>query len=60
MSYAVDFSSTIGIWIRAGIRISALVGIVGPALMFLASRTGRHKTLSKMGQQTNDYITQGW
>lgn len=50
----------IGTWVGAGIGIIALIGIVGPVLVFLASRTERHKTLSTMGAETNGYISPGW
>lgn len=50
----------IGTWIGAGIGIVALVGIVGPVLVWLASRTDRHKTLNAMGRDTNGYISPGW
>lgn len=60
MSNAVDLSSMIGTWVGAGIGIIALVGIVGPVLVFLASRTKRNKTLNSMGRQTNGYISPGW
>ncbi|OTB17846.1 hypothetical protein K445DRAFT_20315 [Daldinia sp. EC12] len=60
MSQVVDLASVIGTWVGAGVGVIALIGIVGPVLIWLASRTERHQTLNAIGRYTNGYISPGY
>ena len=41
------------------VGLIALIGIVGPALILLGSRTEKHKILNTIGNDTNGYISKG-
>ncbi|KAI1469337.1 uncharacterized protein F4812DRAFT_470341 [Daldinia caldariorum] len=60
MSEVVDLAGVIGTWVGAGVGVIALIGIVGPVLIWLASRTERQQTLNAMGRETNAYISPGY
>lgn len=60
MSETLDLASTIGTWIGAGVGIIALIGIVGPALIWYASTQERQKTLNAVGRDNNDYLSPGY
>lgn len=60
MSESLDLASTIGTWIGAGVGIIALIGIVGPALIWYASTQERQKTLNAIGRDSNDYLSPGY
>lgn len=60
MSETLDLASTIGTWIGAGVGIIALIGIVGPALIWYASTQERQKSLNAVGRNNNDYLSPGY
>ncbi|KAL2209806.1 hypothetical protein CC79DRAFT_462056 [Sarocladium strictum] len=60
MSSKLDLASTIGTWVAAGIGIIALIGIIGPALIWYASTRDRQKTLSRISNDNNNYISTGF
>jgi hypothetical protein len=60
MSAAENLAGVIGTWVGAGIGLLALIGIVGPVLIWLASRTERQKTLNAIGRDNNKYLSAGW
>ena len=43
---ALDIASVIGTWIAAFVAILALVGVIGPVLIWRASRTERNLAIS--------------
>jgi hypothetical protein len=60
MSDSVAIGSLAGTWVGAGVGLIALFGLLGPFLIWLASRTNRHKTLNAIGQDSHGYISRGW
>ncbi|KAK7999300.1 hypothetical protein PG990_011900 [Apiospora arundinis] len=60
MSDSLDLISTIGTWVGAGIGLIALIGIVGPALIWYASTRDKQKTLDEIGNENNDYLSRGF
>lgn len=56
---SLDVSGVIGTWVGAGIGIVALVGIVGPLLVWQATRTERFKALAAIGEDSHGFITHG-
>ena len=57
---ALDVAGVIGTWVAAFIAIVALVGIIGPILIWRASRTERHRALAAVGNDNNyDFISRG-
>lgn len=56
---ALDIAGVIGTWVAAFIAIVALVGIIGPILIWRASRTERHKALAAAANTDNEFITKG-
>lgn len=59
MARGLDLASTIGTWVGAGIGIIALIGIVGPALIWYASTRDRQKLLNAIGRDNNNYLSRG-
>lgn len=55
----LDVSGVIGTWLGAGIGIIALVGIVGPLLVWQATRTERFKALAAIGEDSHGFISRG-
>ncbi|KAG7008493.1 hypothetical protein G7Y79_00005g016340 [Physcia stellaris] len=55
---SLDIAGVIGTWAAAFIAILALVGIIGPILIWRASRTERHKALAAAAND-NEFITKG-
>lgn len=60
MSESLDLASTIGTWVGAGVGIIALIGIVGPAVIWYASTRDRQKTLNAIGRDNNNYLSPGY
>ncbi|KAK8097540.1 hypothetical protein PG984_016679 [Apiospora sp. TS-2023a] len=60
MPESLDLVSTIGTWVGAGIGIIALIGIVGPALIWYASTRDKQKTLNEIGRENNGYLSRGF
>lgn len=54
-----DVASLVGTWVAAGVAIVALVGIIGPLLVWRASRSERHKALVAIGTNNNGYVSRG-
>ncbi|KAF2645198.1 hypothetical protein P280DRAFT_531169 [Massarina eburnea CBS 473.64] len=59
MGETTDLVSTIGTWIAAALAIIALVGVIGPLLVWRASRTERHKAIAAIGKKNNGYVSPG-
>lgn len=57
---ATDIAGVVGTWVAAGLAIIALVGIVGPILVWRASRTDRHKALDALEKTSTDFISKGY
>ncbi len=57
---ALDVAGVIGTWVAAFVAIVALVGIIGPILIWRASRTERHRALAAVSNDNNyDFISRG-
>ncbi len=56
---SLDLAGVIGTWMAAGIAIIALAGIIGPILIWRASRTERHQALAGVRNSDCDFITKG-
>lgn len=59
---ATDLASAIGTWIAAFIAIVALVGVVGPILVWRASRTARYQAIAKLDAgdaENGGFVTKG-
>lgn len=52
---SLDLASTVGTWVGAGLGLIALVGIVGPLLVWRASLTARNKALSRLDAGLADH-----
>ncbi|KAF2115757.1 hypothetical protein BDV96DRAFT_659036 [Lophiotrema nucula] len=62
MTQSTDVGSLVGTWVAAGVAIIALLGVVGPILVWRASRTDRNKAidlLSDEGADSGGFVTQG-
>lgn len=62
MASGTDIASTIGTWVAAFLAIVALVGIVGPLLVWRASRTERNRALAALDSGTAEnggYVSKG-
>ncbi|KAK5112678.1 hypothetical protein LTR85_011189 [Meristemomyces frigidus] len=62
MASGTDLASTIGTWIAAFLAIVALVGVVGPLLVWRASKGSRNKALAALEAGTADsagYVSRG-
>jgi hypothetical protein len=62
MTQSTEIGSLVGTWVAAGVAIIALLGIVGPMLVWRASRTERNKAidlLSDGGADTGGFVTKG-
>ena len=55
-----SIAGTIGTWVAVGVALIALIGIVGPVLIWLGARTEKHKILRSIGSGTNGYLSQGF
>ena len=55
---SLDLAGVIGTWVAAFFAIVALVGIIGPILIWRASRTDRHKALAAAAND-NEFVTKG-
>ncbi|KPI37738.1 uncharacterized protein AB675_210 [Cyphellophora attinorum] len=55
----LDLAGVIGTWVAAGLAVIALVGIVGPLLVYRASRKERHRAITEVGRNNNSYISPG-
>ena len=56
---ALDIASVIGTWVAAFVAILALVGIIGPVLIWRASRTERHLAISTIDDDDNIFRSRG-
>ena len=56
---ALDIASVIGTWVAAFVAIIALVGIIGPVLIWRASRTERHLAIAAIDDGNNKFKSRG-
>ena len=56
---SLEIAGVVGTWVAAFFAIVALVGIIGPILIWRASRTERHKALAAVANTDNEFITKG-
>ena len=56
---ALDIASVIGTWVAAFVAILALVGIIGPVLIWRASRTERHLAIAAIDDDNNTFKSRG-
>ena len=56
---ALDIASVIGTWVAAFVAILALVGIIGPVLIWRASRTEQHLAISTIDDDDNIFRSRG-
>jgi hypothetical protein len=56
---SLEIAGVVGTWVAASLAIIALVGIVGPILIWRASRTERQKAIVNIGPRNNGYISKG-
>ena len=56
---ALDIASVIGTWVAAFVAILALVGIIGPILIWRASRTERHLAIAAVDDDNHTFISRG-
>ncbi|KAJ9602905.1 hypothetical protein H2200_012685 [Cladophialophora chaetospira] len=62
MANGWDKASAIGTWVAAFLAVVALVGVVGPILIWRATKTERHQALDAVDAgeaQNGEYITKG-
>jgi hypothetical protein len=62
MSDAVEVGSLAGTWVAAGVAIIALIGVLGPLLVWRAMRTERHQAIDRLSQggaDTAGYVSTG-
>ena len=60
MADSLELASTIGTWVGAGVGVLALIGIIGPALIWYASTRDRQKMLNAIGRDNNNYLSTGY
>ena len=56
---ALDIAGVIGTWVAAFVAILALVGIIGPILIWRASRTERHLAIAAVDDDNHTFISRG-
>ena len=56
---ALDIASVIGTWVAAFVAILALVGIIGPVLIWRAPRTERHLAIPAIDDDNNTFRSRG-
>ena len=56
---ALDIASVIGTWVAAFVAILALIGIIGPILIWRASRTERHLAIAAVDDDNHTFISRG-
>lgn len=56
---SLDVAGVIGTWVGAGIGIVALIGIIGPLLVWRATRTERFKAIAAVGEDSHGFISHG-
>jgi len=56
---ALEVAGVIGTWVAAFFAIVALVGIIGPVLIWRASRTERHQALAAIGNDNHGFVSRG-
>ena len=54
-----DVAGVVGTWIAAFFAVVALLGVIGPVLVWRASRTERHKALAAVGNDSHGFISRG-
>lgn len=55
----LDVASLAGTRVAAGLALIALVAVVGPIIVWRASRTERHNAKARLGRKSNGYLTRG-
>lgn len=55
----VEVAGLAGTWVAAGLAFLGIFGIVGPLLVWSASRSKRHKALMSIGLKNNGYLSRG-
>lgn len=56
---ALDVAGVVGTWTAAGLGLIALLGVLGPWLVWRAARTERHKAIVAVGTQNSGFISKG-
>ena len=56
---ALDIASVTGTWVAAFVAILALVGIIGPIIIWRASRTERHLAVAAIDDDNNIFRSRG-
>jgi hypothetical protein len=62
MAQSTELASVVGTWVAAGIALIALLGVVGPLLIWRASLTERNKAINILtdeGAETGGFVTAG-
>jgi hypothetical protein len=57
---SLDVAAVAGTWVGVGITLFALLGIVGPLLVLLQTRSDRYRALQAVDSKDTGYITPGW
>ena len=55
----LDVASLVGTWVAANAALVALIGIIGPVLVWRASRTQRHQAHARVGRNNNGFLSRG-
>ncbi|KAK2607689.1 hypothetical protein N8I77_006350 [Diaporthe amygdali] len=56
---SVEVAGLAGTWVAAGLAFLGIFAIVGPLLVWWASRSERHQALMKIGLKNNGYLSRG-
>lgn len=59
MGDKTDLIGAIGTWVAVGVTLFTLLGIVGPLLIWRASRTEKHRAIAAIGKKNNGYVSHG-
>ena len=59
MTDKVSLLGTIGTWVATFLAVLALVGVIGPILIYRATRTVRYRALRTVDDYDYDYISRG-
>ena len=57
---SLDVAGVVGTWVAACLALVALVGVIGPILIWRASRTSRHQALATIGKDNSNFISKGF
>ena len=55
----LEVAGVVGTWTAAGLGLIALLGVIGPWLVWRAARTERHKAIVAVGIQNGGFISKG-